>query len=45
MPRISRYGVLSLYGGFSETMKNEYAERMGRRSYLELLVAYFRNAK
>ena len=45
MSRIATYSVLSVFGVFSRTMDNEYAERMGRRSYLELLVAYFRIAK
>jgi hypothetical protein len=45
MPRITPYGVLSVFGVFSRTMNNEYAERMGRRNYLELLAAHFRIAK
>jgi hypothetical protein len=45
MSRIATYSVLSVFGVFSRTMDNEYAERMGRRSYLERLAAYFRIAK
>ena len=45
MSRIATYSVLSAFGVFSRTMDNEYAERMGRRGYLERLVANFRNAK
>ena len=45
MSRIATYSVLSVFGVFFRTMDNEYAERMGRRSDLVLLVAYFRNAK
>jgi hypothetical protein len=45
MPRIATCSVLSVFGVFAKRMNNEYAERMGRRSYLELLAAYFRIAK
>jgi hypothetical protein len=45
MSRIATNSVLSVFGVFSRTMDNEYAERMGRRSYPELLAAYFRIAK
>jgi hypothetical protein len=45
MSRIATYSVLSVFGVFSRTMDNEYAERMGSRSYLERLAAHFRIAK
>jgi hypothetical protein len=45
MSRIATYGVLSVTGVFSRTINNEYAERMGRRSFRKHLVAYVRNAK
>ena len=45
MSRIATYGVLSVFGVFSRTMDNEYAERMGRKGHPERLVAYFRIAK
>jgi hypothetical protein len=31
MSRIATYGVRFVFGVFSRTMGNEYAERMGRR--------------
>ena len=45
MPRIARGGVLSVLAELSKTVNNEYAEQMGRRIYLERLIAYFRFAK
>jgi hypothetical protein len=45
MSRMSRDGVLSVFGVFSRLMNNKYTERMGRRRFLKLLVAYFRIAK
>jgi hypothetical protein len=45
MSRMSRDGVLSVFGVFSRLMNNKYTERMGRRNYPEIRVAYFRIAK